>query len=366
MLTEKDLRELLAFQTKQPVLSVYLNTDPVEGNADAYKLRLRSMLKTVSLPEDVAAVEQYFVAEYDHSGRSVAVFSCQGENFLRAYPLAVPVRGRVQVSDHPHIKPLADLLDSYGGYGVALVDKQGARLFHFHLGELREQEGVLGENVRHSKSGGASSLAGRRGGSGGVAQHDEDVIERNMKESAEFATRFFLEKNIRRVLIGGTDDNVSLFRAQLPKSWQSLIVGVFPMSMTAAHTEVYQRAMSIGQAAEEQREARMVQKMITNAAKGRGGVVQLEDTLHAVHAGRVQTLVIKDGLRASGYRCQGCGYLTAQETRRCPYCSSTFEQIVDAVEMAVYTVMQQGGEVEVLHDESLTKEFGDIGALLRY
>jgi hypothetical protein len=72
-------------------LSVYLNTEPSAGNADAYKLRLRNMLKDYKLPEDVEAIERYFNQEYNWSGRSVAVFSCQPQGFFRAYPLAIPV-----------------------------------------------------------------------------------------------------------------------------------------------------------------------------------------------------------------------------------------------------------------------------------
>ena len=50
MLTDNDLRELLSFQSEHPVLSISLNTDPSEGSADGYKLRLRSMLKNIDLP----------------------------------------------------------------------------------------------------------------------------------------------------------------------------------------------------------------------------------------------------------------------------------------------------------------------------
>lgn len=366
MLTESDLRELLSYKAQHPVLSVYLNTEPTEGGSDAYKLRLRSMLKNVELSDDVAAVEQFFAHEYNWSGRSVVVFSCAPDEFRRAYTLAVPVGDRMRIGDHPHVKPLADLLDSFGGYGVAIVDKQGARLFYFHLGELREQEGVLGETVRHTKRGGASAVAGRRGGVAGQTNYAEEVTDRNMKDAAEFAVRFFSDNKVRRVVIGGTGDNIALFRSQLPKSWQSLIVGDFPMSMTATNNEVLERAMQIGREADLRRESHLVETLITNAAKGRGGVVRLDETLGAVHDGRVQTLVIRDSYRAPGYRCQGCGYITAQLARRCPFCSSLLEQIPDAVEMAVHKVMQQGGEVEVLHDEQVTRTFGHIGALLRY
>ncbi|MFZ6026581.1 MAG: hypothetical protein ACOYYS_02595 [Chloroflexota bacterium] len=366
MITESDLRELLDFQAGHPVLSVYLNTDPVEGNADGYKLQLRSMLKSVDMADDVNAVERYFATQYDGSGRSVVVFSCASDDFLRSYTLGVPVRSRVRVGDHPHVKPLADLLDAFGGYGVALVDKQGARLFHFHLGELYEQEGVLGESVHHTKRGGASSVPGRRGGMADRTRHEEEVTERNMKEAATFAMAFFAENHVRRILLGGTEDNVAQFRALLHKTWQSLVVGSFPIGMTASHGEVLEKAMKIGREAEKQREARLVDALVTSSAKGRGGVMRLPETLAAVHDGRVMTLLIRDGLRQPGYSCTGCGFITSQELGTCSYCEGKLKQIPDAVEMAVHKVMQQGGDVEVLHDEALTSQFGHIGALLRY
>lgn len=366
MLTDSDLKELLGYQAPEPVLSVFLNTDPAEGSADVFKLRLRSMLKEVDLPEDVFAVTRYLEHEHNWSGRSVAVFSCAPDGYFRAYSLAVPIRSRTRVSDRPYVKPLADLFDSYGGYGVVLLDKQGARLFSFHLGELREQEGVLGESVRHTKRGGGSQAPGRRGGVAGQTNYVEEVAERNMKEMVEFATQFFTENNVRRILIGGTDDNVALFRSQLPKAWQSLVVGAFPMSMVSSHTEVLERAMQIGAEADRQRERQLVSTVITNAAKGRGGVMHLDDTLKAVREGRVQTLLIRDGFRAPGFRCKSCGYLYAQHMDSCQFCGGECEQIPDAVELAVRQVMQAGGEVEVLHGEHVNGDFHQIGALLRY
>jgi len=366
MFTESDLRELLGYKPLSPVLSVYLNTEPSEGNPDAHKRRLRGMLKEVASPDDATLVERYISHEFDWSGRSLAIFSSAPDGFLRAYSLAVPLRSRVRLSDHPHVKPLADLLDSYGGYGVALVDKQGARMFYFHLGELREQEGVLGETVRHTKRGGGSQAQGRRGGSAGQTNYVEEVTERNIKEAAEFAAHFFTENNVRRILLGGTDENVALFRSQLPKTWQSLVVGSFPMSMTASHSEVQERAMQVGQEADRRREVRLVETVVTNAAKDHSGVVGLEATLYAMHQGRVQTLVLKEGLRAPGSRCQGCGTITTKALDACPYCGGKLNPVADVVEVAVREVMQAGGDIEFLHDETDLEKHGAIGAILRY
>ena len=124
--------------------------------------------------------------------------------------------------------------------------------------------------------------------------------------------------------------------------------------------------MEVGAEAEYRREALLASTVVTNAAKRRGGVIDLEDTLNAIHEGRVQTLLIRDGFRAPGGQCTSCGYLSAGTIDVCPYCGGEVEQIPDAVELAVRRVMQTGGEVEVLPSDQDVGEFDQIGALLRY
>ena len=366
MFSESDLKELLEYKADHPVLSIYLNTDPSEGSADAYKLRLRSMLKDIEMDADGNAVELFFNHEYNWSGRSVVIFSCMAEDFFRTYTFEIPIDDRLRISERPHVKPLADLLDSFGGYGVVLVDKQGARLFYFHLGELIKEEGLTGESVRHTKRGGGSQATGRRGGATGQTEYTREVTERNMKEVSEFSTRFFTENNIRRVLIGGTDDNIAAFRLQLPKSWQSLIVGTFPISMNDSQIEVMERANEVGQKSEQQRKVKLIDTVVTNAAKGHGGVVGLEDTLAAVHDGRIQTLLLRAGYGEPGYLCQDCDFMTAEEINSCPFCGGEFGRISDVVDLAVRRVLRNRGEVEMLHQFEENQDFGDIGALTRY
>ncbi|MEN4043168.1 MAG: hypothetical protein ROW52_05715 [Anaerolineaceae bacterium] len=365
MFTENDLRELIEFSAPEPVLSVYLNTEPSAGNADAYRLRLRNLLKDIKLPDDGEAIERFFDHEYNWTGRSVAIFSCQPRGYFRYFPLAIPVANMVVIGDKPAIKPLANLLESFGNYGVVLVDQQGARLFHFHLGELTEQEGVLGENVKRLKRGGSSSVHGRRGGLAGKARALENTVERNMKEAASFAANFFAEKRVRRVLICGTEDNVAMFRSELPKSWQSLVIGYFPMSMTASHHEVLQRALEIGYQAEANRSEKLVQEILTAAAKGNQAVVGLEHTLTAINDKRVQTLVVVDGYQAHGYRCPNCSALSTTDGL-CRYCETQVESVPDVIEMAVEKVLLGKGSVEALVSNNSLVRSGNIAAALRY
>ncbi len=366
MLTESELRELLRFISPDPVLSVYLNTDPSEGNKDSYRLRLRNLLKGVTLPQDVETIEHYFQREYDWTGRGVALFSCAPQKFFRVYPLAVPVPDFVHVSDRPSVRVLADLLDSYGGYGVILIDKQGARAFSFHLGALQEQEGLLGETVKRTKHGGASTFPGRMGGIAGRTRHQEEVVERNMKDAVDFSVNFFNEYRVRRILIGGTDDNVSQFRSLLPKTWQSLIIGTFPMNMTVGHIEVLNKALQIGQEAEKARMAELIADLVTKAAKESGAVVGIEPTLQEINNERVSTLVVMQGFQQPAYRCKECSTLSLQPHRTCPNCGGEMHAIPDVVDVAVSRTMRRGGDVEVVHASAELERAGKIGAFLRY
>lgn len=366
MLSETNLRELLEFSATVPVLSVYLNTEPSEGNADAYRLRLRSMLKDVNLPEDVEAIEKYFQHEYNWTGKGVAVFSCSPQGFFRAYSLALPVQNLVHVGNHPSVRPLADLFDNYGGYGVALVDKQGGRLFFFHLGELREQDGMMGEEVRKVKHGSASTVTGQRGGMAGRTTHTDELIDRNIKDTVDFAVKFFEENHVRRILIGGTDENAALFRSHLPKAMQSLVMGAFAMPMTAAQPEVLAKALQISRDSEEKHEAQMIGNLITSAAKQSGAVVGLTDTLDAVNNSRVQRLVLSEGFTQSGYHCPSCGVLVTKSAPACPQCGAALTPALDIVDLAVSAVLRSGGDVEVIHKNAELEQNGKIGALLRY
>jgi peptide chain release factor subunit 1 len=365
MFSEKDLRELVDYQAQQSMLTIYLNTDPTMGNADSYRLRLRNMLKTVELADDVKKVEDFFDTEYDWSGRSVAIYSDQLNKFFREFSLAVPVPDLVHIGLRPNVRPLAGLLDSYGGYSVVLMDKQGARMFYFHLGELVEQEGVLGASVRQVKKGG-SGVTGMRGGIASQTRSMEEVVERNMREIIDFSTKFFEEKHIRRILLSGTDDNIALYRNYLPKMWQSLIVGTFPASMAATHQEILTKALEIGHKAEKDRENHLVERLITQASKQASAIIGLEDTLKAVNEGRVQSLIIPQGLQISGFRCPQCNTITSLSEIICKQCNSETIQISDVVATAVSLTLKNGGDVEIVHVHPEFEQAGNIGAFLRY
>jgi len=117
---------------------------------------------------------------------------------------------------------------------------------------------------------------------------------------------------------------------------------------------------------EKEREAALVEAVFTAAAKGRGGVIRLADTLGAAHEGRIQTLLVARDYHQPGYQCRNCAYITDQSLEVCPFCGGEFAEIPDAAAEALVTkVIEDGGKVEVVDDHPKVAEFG-VGALLRY
>ncbi len=138
------------------------------------------------------------------------------------------------------------------------------------------------------------------------------------------------------------------------------------MSMSASHYDVLEKATEEALAAQKKMNKALVQETVTLAAKGSAGVIGLSDTMNAIHAGRVKTLLVSEEFEHEGYRCTTCGFLTAQEIEKCPFCGGGFEMIDSAVEMAVQEALQKNAEVKVMVDIPQLEEIGHIAAILRY
>lgn len=372
MLRQEDMQDLLAFDGgDSTVVSLYLDADIGQNTNEVIKKQARALLKEVDdIGDDVEAIEHYLDLSYDWNSPGLALFSCAAKDFFRAYPSAITFRNRIRFGHRPHVKPLTHLFDYYAHYGVIVIDRIGARFFEYHLGELMDSGGTMGDDVRKQKlgggsarGGGSSTTTGQRGGQGG--RHEEEVVQRNLRDAATSAQEFFANKPIRRLFLGGTAENVAQFREQLAKQMQSQIAGTFAVDMTAGEHEIRQQSLGLLQQANAEREQTLVKKMITAAAKGGNAVVGLEATLKTVGEGRVQTLVVADGYRTPGFVSTEANYLSAYESVSSPY-DSPLIPADDIVEEAVSKTMDMGGSVEIISGNPDLEKAGRIGAILRY
>ncbi len=367
MFDQAALQELLSFRAENGnVVSLYLNADVGQQPIDTIKRQARGLLRELQNGDgaDANALEKYLEHAFDWSKPGLALFSCAGADFFRAYPAAVPFRNRIRVSRKPYVKPLAHLLDVYAHYGVIVVDQVGGRFFEFHLGELQDTGGALGEEIRKVKRGRGSSATGMRGGAGGGRQEQEQ-IERNLRETATEAGRFFSGKGIRRLFVGGTQETAARFQEMLPRQLQSILAATFAIDKYAPEHEIRDVTLDLLRRANERRELELVDSLITAAAGDAGAVVGLDATLKAVAEGRVQSLIVSDGFRAPGFREPGTSFVVANLALS-PLPAESLLEVPDIVEEAVALTMEYGGQVEVISDNPQLEKAGRIGAILRF
>lgn len=362
MITQAELQQLIDFQPGDySVLSLYLNVDPSRRSKDKYMLWLRHLLKEVSGqadPADIERVERYFGFEYDWQGKSVVCFACTKADLWQVFSLAVPMEDGVFAGDLPQIKPLADLMDRRQPYGVALVDREGARLFQIQMGKIVAATGTLGEETKRHKQGGWAAQK--------LQRHEDVQASHNLRSAANVAIDFFQQGQSQRVVLAGTEETVSQFYNLLPRAWQHKVVGSIPMDMNASEAEVLSKSWSMIEEARASEQAALVEHVITSAAKSEGATAGLAATLVALQEERAHTLVVAEGFSAPGYRCTQCGYVAAVYEGVCSYCGGGMEPVDDAVEYAVKRMLELGGQVESVRDNSDLVEAGSIGALLRY
>lgn len=362
MLDEKQLHELAGFRSESgTVLSVYVNTDLSGQSKEHARLVMREALDQVRNQadgQDVLRVENYLDRDYDWQARSLAFFSAVADSLWRVFALPVAVQTEAHLGSVPYLKPMAQLLDDYSRYVVALVDRERVRLFLMNLGGIEEKEGWAGQEVKHHKQGGFSAKQYQR--------RDDQLARQNLRQSAEAATRLLEQSRATGLILGGSDETLPRFRELLPKALQKEVIGAVALDMEASLVEVRAKATELISAGEQKEETRLVDEMITAAAKGSGAVTGLPDTFYVAHQGRVRTLVVERGFEAPGYLCGGCGYVSAEPIGKCPFCGDKPELVADAVNRLVQKVIDSGARVHVVDPSDVLTKAGHVGAILRY
>ncbi len=363
MMQERDLQELAELVSdKATVLSLYLNVDPHRRSTGEYKLALRQLLEQAAQlgagQSDLDRVEHYFEHEYNWQGRAIACFSCHSADFWRAYPLLVPVNDSVFVSHRAYLKPLSDLWAEYERFGVVNIDKEGARLFVYHLGALEDSAGTLGTEVKRHKQGGWAADK--------LQRHEDEEAKHNLKEAAALADSFMRQHKVERVVLSGSEDNLALFRELLPRSLQDRVVGQISLDMNASPNEVWERAFEVALEADRRAESELLDQVITVAAKGGAATTGLADTLVAMQEGRMYQLLVDKDYHAPAYLCGNCGAITVEERETCPYCGQPMAATDDAVNLAIQRAVNAGLRVTVLDHDPRLAQAGRIAAVLRY
>jgi peptide chain release factor subunit 1 len=365
---ESNIRDLAAFKGQDaPVTSLYLDVDgrrrirarDCEDALERLARPVRERSEHDSVRTDLKRIEDYVRGGIDRSRvRGLAFFSCSAHDFWQVVELAVPVRDRLVVNHTPYVRDLEAVAARHERFAVLLVDRQRARLFVFHQGELVDRGEQFDRLPRHDDDGGQL-------GKDQVAGHNAAAAQRHLRGAAAGAFALHQEQGFEHLVLAGPAEVTAELERELHPYLRERIAGRVALAAQAGEDEIRQAAEDVEATVERQREAALVDRLRAAVGAGNAGVAGLQGVLDALVARRVDVLLVSVGFEAPGWRCPDCACI-ATLGRRCPQCGNTMMEVSDVVEEAVEDALAQACRVAFCQDNADLDVLGRVGALLRY
>ncbi len=396
MLDRAELKEIALMNGKGGAYaSLYLNVDPVLNKRGDYGIHFRNMIKNTiesldkaaykKVKEDIERIEDYVSSSKRLLRKGLVIISSIPNDVWKVYHLNVPVRNEFIIDQTPYTEPLMDVLDNYERYAVLLAEKEDARIFVIHLGEIVEYGeihtgGIPGKHKQDvwfalSQSAAERHMANTGKGRLGVTglrtdryqRHIEFHIRIHLEDAIKGLDSFVERERISRVIIGGSDEAAAAAKAMLPHTIRGKVIGMAKVEMFAGVNEVLAATMPIVEAYGKKQEEETIEALITQALSSGGkAVLGLADVIDALQERSVMKLVMLKDYRAVGCICGACGFLSAQKVEPCPACGGIVEHVDYMADLAGELAVQQGAAVEVVGDSKRLAEYGGIGAFLRF
>ncbi len=374
MITFEQLEELAHLEMGRfPVTTLFLN---LNGGRDARKSEIvlkelikkqRAELETRSLTRGQAqSVEQDFeallrwVQNVDRKGsKALAAFSSSAAAIWQSYSLAQPVRDRLVVDAHPHVRPLSHLLHQFRRCLVLLIARDRAALYLVHLGEIAMLDELRGDVPPETRSGFAGTEERR------IERHAEDRLRHFAKSLVDRMTAEVRASGPSVLLIGGAPEGMAAFEAASPRAVRDLVIGRLPLGPEAPASEILARTSERVLDHSRRHGIHIVDAAMKEASIGGIGVAGVGPVLRAFGRGEVSAVAVSPRLVRPGLACDACPVLDI-DGASCPICGGELVRVPDVVEELVYRALGHAVEVVDVEGHPDLEAAGGMAALLRY
>jgi peptide chain release factor subunit 1 len=373
MLDRNELKEIAEMRDEDACyVSLFLNVNPLTNPRGEYAIQFKNMLRGTletldkgiyrTVKEDLKRVESAVLGNKRLFKKGLAILSCTRHSFWREYHLSVPLKSELIIEKSPCIRPLLDILDHYQRYAALLVDKESARIFVVHLGEIAEYREVHTPDIpgKHKKGGWFALTQSH------YERHIEYHVGLHLKEVVKQIDAFISGEKISGLIIGGSGEAVSRVREMLPATIHHRIVGTFHAEMFGKNDEILSKIEPVIIRHEKEQREESAERLIRQAMKNENAVLGMENVLNALQEGRVMKLLFLRDLSPVGFVCENCGSLGVQDIKQCPYCKGDMKKANYLVELAVQKAVEQGAAVEVVIEHKGLADAGGIGAFVRF
>jgi protein required for attachment to host cells len=248
-----------------------------------------------SLKSDIERIGSYLDNELDPAAHGVFIVANHQKGVWRAIPLDVPVATEVKAAAIPALKELVHAVEGYPSYAVVVAEQHQAVLWQIE--RLTWEQAVEFESSdypHHQKQGAWSQKR--------FQNRADERVEHFAKEIASQIRRAIESKtNLEYLVIAADEPMYSALTNELHESVKDRLIGRIHVEIEATLSRVIDEAEALVQQAERRRELEAVRAAREGYAAGGNGVLGIEETLTALQAGQVLTLVMNDDFHADGW-----------------------------------------------------------------
>jgi peptide subunit release factor 1 (eRF1) len=369
-----------------PFLSIYINAEPGQNGRDTFPIWLKGELsgqgqqykdnetEQARYDQVVERINQYIEKEVDPSANGVAIFASIGDTqMFEAVQLNVPFpANQFFAYDRPHIFPLACLVHENPRYAVLWADTNKADIYVFG-GENRirtdvnldnKVEQVKNDVTQQSQAGGWSQQRFQRRIEGFHLQHAKETVA----ELEELMKKVDVE---HLVLCGDEATIMPILKPQLSKPLEEKVIATLNMSQYDTEDEIYEKTREAVTMEMATRQAAEVERLNDAAKSSAGlGTLGVEETLRALANGQVEELVVASNIDAIDYSKREVEKVLDEYAPGDDQLEVDTPPIVtipgEVADQLILRALTTGAKIMFIKDDSLLKEAGGVGAILRY
>ncbi|MCC6328065.1 MAG: hypothetical protein IT174_06095 [Acidobacteria bacterium] len=368
-----------------PFLSVYLNAESNSTGREDYQVWLKKSLSEQARtykenPEEAERFENAvrkindFVGGADVASNGIAIFASLGDgSIFETVELDVPFRqNRFFAYDRPYIFPLARAVYQHPRYAVLWADTNKADIYIFDGEDRIRTDKRANEKVENIQNVVTNRTQVGGWSQGRFQRHIDNFHLHHAKEVVGELETLIREKGIDKLVLCGDEAAIMpVLRPQLSKAVEEKVIAVINLSQYDSPEEIRKRtldAVGIENAAADLEKVNDV-KDAARAAAGMG-TLGVADTLAALANGQVQELVISADIDAIGYGENeveailehyrpGDGTAPVERPPMVRFAGEIADQLV-------LRALNTDAKVTLIEDDSLLKDTGGVGSILRY
>ena len=358
----RELAEMYDADNRDVYLSLYVDLSNKQHERNIRR-RMQAIRAALGEREQIDNLEKAVetamgaIHSLETKGRAAVVFIHLEDDFLRCASLAARVDTTMVLDASPYILPLARFADEYEQFLLVLIDGQHAQVHHVEAARGEQVGKASHTSLGRHKRGGWSQMRYQR--------VREGVVKRFYDEVVEQVDHLLAEDGDMRIIIAGPGSAKQQFRERMSKRSEALVIAVenLDMDMTQ-HNDIISRFTLLAKQEEGERETLDIERLRKELLSGHLAMTGVHDVLQAADEGRIETLLVLEGHRQAGLKCEPCNTYLRKSGQKCPHCGSEGND-VELMNEAVEAAIRISAHVEFT-DHPLLQDLGGLAAILRW